>query len=303
MSGNHGQHGSNHARRQEDKKKLVYVLAITCSFMFVEVIVGFSTNSLALLADAGHMLSDVAAIVLSLIAIWFASKSANSRKSFGYFRSEILASLFNALALLAISGFVLYEAVQRLWGAPAVDSGPMLLVAVVGLVINLISAKLLHSSSKDSLNVKGAYLEVLGDALGSIGVIAAALIIRYTGWNIADPIISGIIALLIIPRTWSLLSQCIHILMEGVPAHIELAAVRKTVLEVEGVSDLHDLHVWTLTAGMDSLSAHVQVKERHDPQTVLTNVKEVLEHDFGIHHTTIQVEVEKLDCAEPGGCK
>ena len=273
-------------------KRLAIVFCLTSTFMIAEAIGGYLTNSLALLADAAHMLTDAGSIGLALIAIWFAGRSATKRKTYGYYRAEILAAFVNSLALLVISIYILYEAWKRLQNPPEVLSMPMLIIAFIGLIVNLIGMKLLHGSASKSLNIKGAYLEVLSDTLGSLGVIIAGIIMLTTGWYLADPIISAIIGLFIIPRTWKLLSEVIHILMEGTPAHIDLDSIAKEIKKIEGIKSVHDLHVWTITSGFDAMSAHVVVNDISDGIILLSELQQVLREKFKIEHTTIQIEPE-----------
>lgn len=281
------------------QKPLYAALALTLTYMTAEIVGGIVTGSLALIADAAHMATDAGGLALALFAIHVAQKAATPQKTYGYLRTEILAALVNAVVLLLLTVYILYEAYKRFLSPPEILSGPMFAVAAVGLVVNLISMKLLSAGSSESLNVQGAYFEVLSDMLGSLGVIAAALIIMYTGWTLADPIIGAGIGLFIVPRTWKLLNQAVHILMEGVPAEIDLSLLEKTLLEIPGVTAVHDLHVWTITSGMDSLTGHVVVKDMNDARTVLTNAKAVLEQKFKIDHVTIQVEDAEMRVAEP----
>lgn len=298
----HG-HGHSHndfaALRKKSKSAMISVLALTFAFMAIEVLGGILTGSLALLADAGHMLGDSAALLLALVAVWFAGRPPSKDKTYGYYRTEILAALFNGLVLIGLSLYILYEAVQRFTHPPEILSGPMLLVAVGGLVVNLISAKLLSSSSSDSLNAKAAYLEVMSDMLGSAAVIAASLIIMFTGWTIIDPIVSALIGLMILPRTGKLIRDCVHILMEGTPDHVNLEKLRSAILTVKGVMDVHDLHVWTITSGRDALSAHVVVDRNADPDAVLKEITHLVQHDFNLHHSTLQVE--QAECKSHDG--
>lgn len=288
-------HGHDHKSlaREKNKAKLFTVLAITLSLMLAEVWVGITANSLALLADAGHMLSDVGGLVLALIAIWFSSKPANERKTFGYYRSEILAGFINSIALVGIAIFILYEAWQRLSSPPEVNTLPVLIMALVGIVLNTISLKVLSADSEKSLNMKAAYLEILADMLGLIAVVVSSLIIMFTGWHQADPLLSGLIAIMILPRTWMLLSKCTHILMEGTPEHIDLTEMYTQISAIDGVKDIHDLHVWTLTSDHHAMAAHVIVdKTLNDTQGKLAEIKQLIEKEFEIHHSTIQLEVE-----------
>ena len=276
--------------RGQSRKRLILVLALTATFAIAEVTVGLWSHSLALLADAVHMLSDIAGIVLALIAIWFASKPADPNKTFGYYRSEILAGFINSFMLVIMSGFILYEAWQRLESPPEVKTGPVILLACLGLGINFISMRLLAGGAESSLNVRAAYVEIMADMLGLLGVILSGLIIMFTGWHQADAVISALIALMIIPRTWMLLNECTHILMEGTPGHINLLELRTAIGETQGVVDVHDLHVWTITSNHHAMSAHVQIDDQVEATAVLSEIKTLVERRFGLDHTTIQVE-------------
>lgn len=270
-------------------KNLLIVFAITSGYMVVEVAGGLLTHSLALLADAGHMLTDVGGLAIAIFAMWFAERPATSKKSYGYYRAEILAALVNASVLILISFYILYEAYRRFVEPPTVFALPMLLIATVGLVVNLVSMRLLHSGSKENFNIKGAYLEVLSDMVSSIGVILAAVVMLATGWSFADPIISAGIGLFILPRTWSLLKQAVNILMEAVPEHISLEEVGRAMASVKGVEDVHDLHVWVLTAGKYALSAHVTISRFEDWPATQKSIEKLLTDRFQIDHTTLQL--------------
>ena len=250
------------------------------------------TGSLALLADAGHMLADVGGLALALFAIWIGGRPPTPAKTYGYYRVEILAAFVNALALLAVAGAVLVEAYQRLRTPPDVLGGPMLVIALVGLAANLGCAWLLHADAAASLNVRGAYLHVLGDALSSVGVVVAAALVVATGWSIADPLASVAIALIIVPRTWGLLLQAVNVLLEGTPTHLDLGEIEAAIRRVPGVRRVHDLHVWTLTSGREAMSAHVVVEDVGASDRLLRELHEVLHARFGIDHTTIQLETE-----------
>jgi cobalt-zinc-cadmium efflux system protein len=273
--------------------RLIWALGLTGSFLVVEVVGGLWTGSLALLADAGHMLTDVGGLLLSLLAAWFAKKPATAANTYGYYRMEILAALGNGVVLFGVAGIILYEAFRRLWSPPQILAGPMLWIAVLGLGVNLAAMWLLRSGAGESLNLRGAYLEVLGDALGSVGVIVAAIVIRTTGFVLADPIISAAIGLFILPRTWGLMRQAVHILMEGVPPHLSPAAIEAAMRTAHGVRGVHDLHVWTLTSGRDALSAHVLVEDLADGQHVLGDLRALLRDRFSIEHVTIQLESDR----------
>ncbi len=277
----------------QNRRALQVTFALTFTYFIVEVAGGFLTNSLALLADAAHMLTDVGGLALALFATWIGQKPATPAKTYGYYRVEILAALVNAVILFLISFFILYEAYRRFKEPPEVASLPMLAVAVVGLAVNLIGVWILHRGAKESLNVQGAFLEVVSDALASIGVIIAALIILVTGWYYADAIFSVLIGLFILPRTWKLLTQVVNVLLEATPAHINVAAVEEVMLKVDGIAAVHDLHVWTITSGMEALSAHVVLVDGASPeaaQEVLEPLTVMLKEEFGIDHVTIQIE-------------
>lgn len=275
---------------RQNKKRLWIAFGLTSTYMVAEAVTGYLTQSLALLADAGHMLTDAGALGLALFAIRYAERPASPQKTYGYLRTEILAALVNAIALLLISFYILYEAWRRIWQPPEVLGGPMLVVAVVGLVLNFLSMRMLSSAAGDSLNVKGAYLEVLSDMLGSAGVILAAIIILATRWYLADPIIGAAIGLFIVPRTWTLLKDAAHILMEGVPERIDLHKLESAMRTVPGVTAIHDTHVWTLTSGWDSLTAHVGIESGAQPEVILTALQKLLKEEFQIEHTTLQLE-------------
>lgn len=270
--------------------RLLAVLGMVGAFLVVEVIGGLLTNSLALLADAGHMFTDAAGIGLSLTAIWFAGRPATQEKTFGYYRVEIFAAVANAVILFGVAGYILYEAVQRFARPPEVIGLPMLGVAVIGLVVNLVSLRLLHSGAKASLNLRGAYLEVLGDLLGSVAVIVAGVVIVTTRWAPIDPIASVLIAGLILPRTWSLLREAVDILLQATPEGVDLDEVRQHILRAEGVADIHDLHAWTLTSGQNVVSLHAVMEPGADPAAVLDELCACLTDDFDMEHSTVQLE-------------
>ena len=265
--------------------RLTATLALTCGFLLVEVAGALWSGSLALLADAGGL-------GLALFAIWIAGRPPTPAKTYGYYRAEILAALVNAVALLIVAGGILFETYRRLLAPPAILGGPMLGIAAVGLVVNLACAGLLHDAAEASLNVRAAYLEVLGDALSSVGVVVAAALVVLTGWTLADPLVSGAIALVIVPRTWRLLRQAVNVLLEGTPAHLNLAEIEEAMTSVTGVRRVHDLHVWTLTSGREAMSAHVVVDDVRDSERLLETLHAVMHARFGIDHTTIQLETE-----------
>jgi cobalt-zinc-cadmium efflux system protein len=254
------------------------------------VVGAIASNSLALLADAGHMLTDVSGIGLALLAIWFAGRAPSSDRTFGYLRLEILAAAGNAVLLFGVAAFILYEAWRRLAAPPEVASGLMLAVAVVGLAANAVSLAVLRSAQRDSLNLRGAYLEVLGDFIGSTAVIAAALVITITGWVGVDAVASVVIAVLILPRTFALLRDATDVLLEATPKGIDMDHVRRHILEAPGVVDCHDLHAWTITSGMNVVSAHVTLADDADPAATLDALCACLSDDFDIEHSTFQLE-------------
>lgn len=277
-------------------KSLKIVFAITLSYLIIEVIFGFMSNSLALLSDAAHMLTDVGGQALALFAIWMSSKSRNNRKTYGYYRTEIFSALINALVLIFISGYILYEAWQRFKEPPAVSGIPMLIVASCGLIVNLIAMKILRAGSKESINIKGAFLEVVSDMLSSVAVIIAGIIILATGWLYIDPIMSALIGLFILPRTYNLLKESVDILLEGVPKDVDYAAVEKFITEKPGVLSVHDLHIWTLTSGINALSGHIVMTAETNLSAiseVTSSIKNELVTTFKITHTTIEVHVAK----------
>ena len=283
-------HASAASAAGRHRKPLVIAFALTAIYMVVELVVGFSVNSLALISDAAHMGTDVLGLGMALTAITLASRPTTSQRTYGFYRLEVLAALANGLLLFAVAGYVLFEAVQRFGNPPDVPGLPLLVVASIGLVVNLISFRLLLAGSKESINLKGAYLEVWGDLLGSIGVIVAALILYTTGWQYADPIIGVGIGLFILPRTWKLTRQALRILMEVAPPHLDLAEINRQILAIPGVVGVHDLHVWTITSGMESASGHVAIDPDSRYQDVLDSVLNLLQDKYHISHATIQCE-------------
>jgi len=283
---------SAHDHRSRHKSRLWIVLGLTAGFLAVEVAVALATGSLSLLADAAHMLVDAGGLLMSLVAVWFAERPATPAKTYGYYRVEILAALVNGVVLCLLAIAILIKAWDRLWHPPPVPGAPIIAVATVGLAVNLIGMALLRSSADESLNVRGAYLEVMGDAASSAAVIVAGAVILWTGWNAADPLASGAIALLILPRTWTLLRQAVNVLLEGAPAHLDVTEIEAALCEVAGVLRVHDLHVWTLTSGREAMSAHVVVMPDTPGDRMLDRLHVLLHTRFGIDHTTIQIERE-----------
>ncbi len=276
--------------RSASSRALVVVLALTTAFTVVEVVGGVLADSLALLADAGHMLTDNLSLGLALGAVWLARRPPTARRSFGYRRAEILAAFLNGLILVLVSVWIVVEALRRLSAPPEVEGGWVLLVAVAGLLVNVVSALILMRAGRDTLNVEAAFRHVLADALGSVGVIVAAVVVITTGWEAADPLVSLGIAGLILWSAWGVLRDSAAILMEAAPVDIDVDAVREAIAEVTGVVSVHDLHVWTITSGFDALSAHVLVAEGDDCHARRRDVEQVLASRFGIEHTTLQVD-------------
>jgi cobalt-zinc-cadmium efflux system protein len=285
-------HSHRETAAARSRGRLAATLALTCGFLIIEVAGAVWSGSLALLADAGHMLADAAGLGLALFAIWVAGRPPTPAKTYGYYRAEILAALVNAIVLLAVAAGILLETYRRVLVPPDILGGPMLVVAAVGLAVNLVCAFLLHGAAASSLNVRAAYLDVLGDALSSLGVVVAAAVVLFTGWTLADPLMSGAIALVIVPRTWRLLRQAVNVLLEGTPAHLDLREIEEAMRLVPGVRRVHDLHVWTLTSGREAMSAHVIVDDVRESERLLDALHAVLHSRFGIDHTTMQLETE-----------
>jgi cobalt-zinc-cadmium efflux system protein len=276
--------------RASNRQRLKIVLALTIVYMLAEAIGGFLTNSLALLSDAGHMLTDVAALVLALLALWFAGRPVTPQKTYGYYRTEILAALANGVALVVISLLIFYEAIHRISNPVRVRGFEMVLIASGGLVVNAISAWLLRSASETNLNMRGAFLHIIGDVLGSAGAVMAGLLIWQLGWVLADPIISIAMCLMIIYSSWQLIRESVNVLLEGTPSHINIRAVVEAMHEIEGVTNVHDLHVWTISSGLEALSAHVTVEPNVSHRRTLEALQERLRSKFNIGHVTIQLE-------------
>ena len=283
-------HSGSAGAGSRNRRRLGLTLGLVAIYMVAEVVGGLVTNSLALLADAGHMLSDAGALALSLFAIWLAQKPPTPRRSYGFYRSEILAALANGATLVAISIFIFYEAWQRIGEPPEVQGSLMMGIAAGGLLINVTGLWILNSGRNESLNVRGAWLHVLTDALGSVGAIAAGGLIWAFGWNWADPVASILIGLLVIYSSWSLLRETVSVLMESAPSGIDLDELHRAMKNVSGVRAVHDVHVWTITSGMNSLSAHAIVADDHPPRAVLSTMRDMLREQFSIEHTTIQIE-------------
>ncbi len=289
-------HAHNHAAGASSRM-LAIALGLTTTFLVAELIGSFVFNSLALLSDAAHMFTDSAALAIALAAVKIGQRPADDARTFGYRRFEILAAAVNALLLFAVAAYVLWEGIGRFFEPAEVQSTGMLIVASIGLIVNIIAMRLLSAGKEQSLNVKGAYLEVWADMLGSIGVIAGALTIMLTGWQWVDPLVAIGIGLWVLPRTWTLLRDTTHILLEGVPRGVRLADVRAAISATPGVADTHDLHVWSMTSDDISASAHVELEDRADAEAVRLAVAAMLQERFDIEHATIQVEEEACDDA------
>lgn len=288
-------HAQAHDHRGASRRALRVVLALAVGFTIVEIVGGIFTGSLALLADAGHMLFDTVAIGLALVAIALAGRPSTPRRSFGFQRAEILAAFVNGLTLVLVSGWITWEAVQRFRDPPQILGGWMLAVALAGLVVNAVSAAILMRSERKSLNVEAALRHVLADLLGSAGVLVAAVVIVVTGWTVVDPLVSLAIALLIVASAWSVLRDSTAILMEQTPSGIDADAVARAIVSVPGVTSVHDLHVWRITSGFDALSGHVLVGRGEDCHGLRREIESVLESRFEITHTTLQVDHDASD--------
>jgi cobalt-zinc-cadmium efflux system protein len=298
MGLHHGHsHGHNHHHhgRGADKKALLTSLIIITIFLIVEVIGGIFTNSLALLSDAGHMLSDSSALLLSLIAMIFAAKKPSAQKTYGFYRFEILAALMNGVTLVLISLYIFWEAYQRLFAPPEVASLSMMGIAFLGLLANMAAAfVLMRGDYKHNVNLRSAYLHVLGDMLGSVGAIAAGFVMWQFGWYIADPLISIVVGILVLLSAWRVTKESVNILMEGTPSNTDIEQVSRVLSGISGVKSVHDLHIWTVTSGFDALTCHLHVEDDLPSYPVLHEALHLLEKNFGITHATIQIENSSL---------
>jgi len=293
-------HTHHHAdRKSRDMRRLAWTMVLVVLYMAAEAVGGVLTRSLALLADAGHMLSDAGSLGLALFALWIARKPRTAARTFGYHRTEILAALANGATLVTIAILVVVEAWDRFESPRDVDGRTMMAIAVGGLVVNLAGMWLLHEGRRGSLNVRGAWLHVVADTLGSAQAIVAGALIWAYGWNVADPIASVLIALLVIWSSWTLIRDSVNVLMEGTPPHIDSEEVEEALASVEGVSEIHDLHIWTITSGFEALSVHARVDGRRRP-AILLEMREIVRERFGIDHSTVQLE-EEGECAN-GSC-
>ena len=292
MGHNHD-HGHSHSHNA-NKKTLTISLIIITAYMAIEVIGGLLTNSLALLADAGHMLSDAVSLFIALMAFKFSSKVADYGKTYGYKRFEILAAVINGATLILISGYIIYEAIERFQNPPEIQSSGMLIVAFIGLLVNVLVAWIMMRGAdvKENLNMRGAYLHVISDMLGSVGAIIAALLIMFFGWGWADPLASVIVSILVLRSGYLVTKSSVHVLMEGTPENVEVEKVTEKILKTEGINGMHDLHIWTITSGLNALTCHLVVDEKMtigESETLLRKIEHTLEH-LNIHHVTIQLE-------------
>lgn len=289
----------NHALPNTQNEKVLWVaFALTTTFLIAEAVAGLLLNSLALLSDAAHMFTDSAALGIALAAVRIAKKPADQYRTYGYHRFEILAATFNALLLFGVAIYILYEAYQRFQSPVAVQSVGMMVVASLGLVINLISIRLLSAGKDSSLNLKGAYLEVWSDLVGSIGVVVGGIVIYFTGWTWVDTIVAVGIGLWVLPRTWILLKESLNLLLEGVPLGIDIQEVEKEILSQKGVVSLHDLHLWAITSGKNSLTAHILIDGTVESTTLINSIQSSLSDKFAITHTTLQCETKLCDQAD-----
>lgn len=289
--------GEDH-HRSHDRRVLILSLILVFSYFLVELLGGLWTNSLALISDAGHMFSDMGALLFSLVAITWAGKVPTPAKTYGYHRLEILAALINGLVLWGITGIIFYEAYHRLWEPPVVKSAPMLVIATAGLVVNIISAWLLYPSQHRSINLRSAFLHVVADGLGSVVAITASLAMLWQGWYWFDPLASFLIGLLIITGSWRLIQEATEILMEATPRHLNIQAVTQSLEQVPGVQNIHDLHIWTISSGLYALSVHAVVNGSRKKDDVRCELAAILREQFGLEHTTIQIEEEATACGE-----
>ena len=298
MSGDH-QHGSIRAGARHIRALMV-AFSLVVVFMVVEIVAGLATGSLALLSDAGHMATDAVGLGMALAAITAANRArSGGHRTYGLYRLEILAALANAALLFGVAGYVLFEAARRFSDPPEILSGPMLVVAIIGLIVNLIGWRLLREGASDSINLEGAFLEVMADLIGSVGVIIAAILVRYTGWGYADPLFGAAIGLFILPRAWRLGRRALRVLVQAAPEGLDLGELRGRLASIPGVTDIHDLHVWTLTSEMDVATVHLVMSDGTDPHPTLDMARSLLQSEYGISHATLQVEPDSHEgCAE-----
>ena len=286
----HHDHAHDHSPSHNPQRLLFIVLTLNIAYMFAEALGGWWANSLALLSDAGHMFADVAALALSLLAARFAARPATPNKTYVYYRMEILAALANGVSLIGVSLLICYEAYHRLHQAEPIQAKIMIPISIGGLIVNLISAKVLHGAHEHDLNLRGAFLHVIGDLLGSLAAIVAGLLVLWQGWLWADPVFSVLICILIVFSSWRLVSEAVNVLLEGTPSHINTAAVEAAMRTVDGVRDIHDLHIWTITSNRHSITAHVIIDEGSNSYQILRELRELLSEKFKLSHSTLQIE-------------
>ncbi len=292
-------HSAQHSHKANGKKRLSLALLITAGWFLIELAGGLYSNSLALLADAAHMLTDLAALGLSYFALKISTRPATHEKTYGYLRAEILAAFANGIFLILIGIFILYESYHRLREPPEVKSLSMLIVAVTGLAANILTAGLLFGSRRENLNLRGAFLHVLGDTLGSIGAIVAGILIMARQWNLADPVVSVIVGGLVLYSSWELVKESVDVLLEGTPRHLKISNILKDLGGIHGVVSVHDLHVWSIASGMTAMSCHIVMKTDEDAHRVLAESSHLMREKYKIGHTTIQIEFENW-AAHPG---
>jgi cobalt-zinc-cadmium efflux system protein len=285
-------HTHNHSGKKDGKKRLVLAISITGCWFLIELIGGIYANSLALLADAAHMLTDLAALGLSLFALTISSRPATQEKTYGYLRAEILAALANGIFLILIAAYIFYESYQRFSNPPEVKSMPMFVIAVTGLLANLATAQLLYRTRHDNLNLRGAFLHVLGDTLGSVGAVLAGMLMMARQWYLADPIVSAIVGGLILYSSWELVAGSVDILLEGTPRHLNISHIAGDLGGMSGVISVHDLHVWSIASEITAMSCHIVLKSTGDAGRALAAASLLMREKYGIEHTTIQIEFE-----------
>jgi cobalt-zinc-cadmium efflux system protein len=287
-----GSHDSHHVHAKDGKKQLILALSITGIWFLIELAGGIYSNSLALLADAAHMLTDLAALSLSYFALKISSRPATHEKTYGYLRAEILAALANGIFLILIAVYIFYESYERFWTPQRVKSFPMLIIAATGLLANLATARLLYHSRHDNLNLRGAFLHVLGDTLGSVGAILAGILMMGWQWYLADPIVSAIVGGLILYGSWKLVAESVDVLLEGTPRHLNVSDILKNLESMSGVASIHDLHVWSIASEITAMSCHIVLKSSEDAGQALASASLLMREKYGIEHTTVQIEFE-----------
>ncbi len=298
----HDEHGHSQHLRETSRRSLVIALVLIGGFMIVEVIGGILSGSLALLADAAHMITDAAAIALALLAFWVAGRPSSVERTFGYHRTQVIAAMLNALSIWLIAAYILFEAYHRIFeDRPDIEGGLMLIVGAIGLVVNIVAAFVLRRSARHSLNVQGAFLHVIADLIGSVGVVISGVIIVTTGWVLVDPILSILLGLLIMASAWRLVVKVFNVLLEGVPEHIDVYALCAAMEDLSGVTVIHDVHVWTISSGYHVMTAHVLVDPEHaveDLDSLMRRLREIAMKKYGIRHVTIQLEQNVKGCTE-----